>query len=98
MLREPIEADDASQLIDELIDVFVSRRHGRPDAQAMLRARAALTRLAAIDPDGRAGEALDQLAMHAELLLGETAGDTRDRDLVRVAALATIGELRAVLF
>ena len=96
MLHEPLEMDDGS--IDELIDVFVSRRHGRPDAQALLRARAAINRLVAIDPDGAAGEALDQLALRAELLFGKAAGETPDRDLVRVAALATIGELRAVLF
>jgi len=96
MLREPLELDDG--LIDELIDVFVSRRHGRPDAQALLRARAAIARLGAIDADGAAGEVLDHLALRAELLFGNAAGETRDRDLVRVAALATIGELRAVLF
>lgn len=97
MLRELLEADDASQVIDELIDVFVSRRHGRADAQALLRGRAAIARLAAIDADGAAGDALDRLAVHAELLFGSAADDTADRGLVRIAALATIGELRAVL-
>ena len=98
MLRDPPEIDDAAALIDELIDVFVSRRHGRPDAQALLRARAAIARLAATDAEGAASGALDDLEQRAELLFGRMAGTTPDADIERVTALATIGELRAALF
>jgi len=95
MLHAP--AADVPALIDELIAVFVSRRPGRADAEALLRAYAALARLAEHDRDGTGGEALAQLELRAERLFGQDAAATPELDIERVAALATIGELRTAL-